>query len=145
MHKGLDMAGINKVILVGNLGKNPEMRILEGGMARVSFSLATTEIHNDKNGNRIEHTEWHNIVLWRHTAENAEKLLRKGSQIYLEGKLQTRNWQDKDGIKRQTTEIVGEIFQVLGRKESFAPTPSNEAIDPPKMTDINGGSGDVPF
>lgn len=142
--KTLQMAGINKVILVGNLGKDPEMRILEGGIARVSFSLATTEYHKDKNGNKIEHTEWHNIVLWRHLAENAEKFLKKGSQIYLEGKLQTRNWQDKDGNKRQTTEIIGELFQMLGKRESSQNPPNTGHTENP-LTNIDGGSGDVPF
>ena len=138
------MAGINKVILVGNLGKDPEMRILEGGVAKVNFSLATTEYYKDKNGNKVEHTEWHNIVLWRYLAENAEKLLKKGSQIYLEGKLQTRNWQDKEGHKRQTTEIVGEIFQLLGKKESNSNSSNAGNMDNP-LTNMDGGSGDVPF
>lgn len=138
------MAGINKVILVGNLGKDPEMRILEGSVAKVNFSLATTEYYKDKNGNKVEHTEWHNIVLWRYLAENAEKLLKKGSQIYLEGKLQTRNWQDKEGHKRQTTEIVGEIFQLLGKKESNSNSSNAGNMDNP-LTNMDGGSGDVPF
>lgn len=112
------MAGINKVILVGNLGKDPEIRYLEGNVARVNFSLATTESFRDKDGNRIEHTEWHNIVFWRSLAESANKLLKKGMQVYLEGKLQTRQWQDKDGHKRQTTEVVGEHFLVLTKREN---------------------------
>lgn len=111
------MAGINKVILVGNLGRDPEMRKLEGGVTRVNFSLATTEYYKDKEGKRIEQTEWHNIVLWRSVAENAERLLKKGYTIYLEGKLQTRKWQDKDGIQRNITEIVGETFQLIKRPE----------------------------
>jgi single-strand DNA-binding protein len=112
------MAGINKVILVGNLGKDPELRKLEGGISRVNFSLATTEYYKDKEGRRIEQTEWHNIVLWRSIAENAERLLKKGNTIYLEGKLQTRKWQDKDGIQRSITEIVGETFQLIKRSEA---------------------------
>lgn len=111
------MAGINKVILVGNLGKDPEMRKLEGGVSRVNFSLATTEYYKDKEGRRIEQTEWHNIVLWRSIAENAERLLKKGYTIYLEGKLQSRKWQDKDGQQRNITEIVGETFQLIKRPE----------------------------
>lgn len=113
------MAGINKVILIGNLGKDPEIRYLEGNVARVNFSLATTESFRDKDGNRIEHTEWHNIVFWRSLAESANKLLRKGMQVYLEGKLQTRQWQDKDGNKRQTTEVVGEHFLMLSKRENY--------------------------
>jgi single-strand DNA-binding protein len=112
------MAGVNRVILVGNLGRDPEMRRLDGGIARVNFSLATTEYYKDKDGNRIEQTEWHNIVLWRTLAENAEKLLKKGYTIYLEGKLQTRKWQDKDGHTRNTTEIIGETFQLIKRSET---------------------------
>ncbi len=137
------MAGVNKVILVGYLGKDPEVRHMEVGLARASFSMATTEVHKDKNGNRIEHTEWHNILLWRGLAENAEKLLKKGSMIYLEGKLQTRDWMDKEGKKHYITEIVGESFQLLDRKESSSS--HSQHIDPPKMTDINGGSSDLPF
>lgn len=112
------MAGINKVILVGNLGKDPEMRKLEGGVSRVNFSLATTEYYKDKEGRRIEQTEWHNIVLWRSIAENAERLLKKGYTVYLEGKLQSRKWQDKEGVQRSITEIVGDTFQLIKRPEA---------------------------
>ena len=119
------MAGINKVILIGNLGKDPEIRYLEGNVARVNFSLATTESFRDKDGNRIEHTEWHNIVFWRSLAESANKLLRKGMQVYLEGKLQTRQWQDKDGNKRQTTEVVGEHFLMLTKRENNSAANNN--------------------
>jgi len=133
------MAGINKVILVGNLGKDPEMRKLEGGVSRVNFSLATTEYYKDKEGRRIEQTEWHNIVLWRSIAENAERLLKKGSTIYLEGKLQTRKWQDKEGQQRSITEIVGETFQLIKRSEpGVQPTDTNNPIGPT-------GGDDLPF
>ncbi|MGB0881683.1 MAG: single-stranded DNA-binding protein [Vicingaceae bacterium] len=119
------MAGINKVILVGNLGKDPEVRYLEGGTAVANFPIATSETYKDRtSGERKTNTEWHNIVLWRGLAEIAEKYLKKGSQIYLEGKLRTRQWQDKDGNNRYTTEIVGDNLQMLGRKDDN-PTPSS--------------------
>ena len=112
------MAGINKVILVGNLGKDPEVRYLEGGTAVANFPIATSETFKDRtSGERKTNTEWHNIVVWRGLAEIAEKYLKKGSQIYLEGKLRTRQWQDKDGNSRYTTEIVADNLQMLGRKE----------------------------
>lgn len=112
------MAGVNKVILVGNLGKDPEVRHLEGGAAVANFPLATTEIYKDKSGNRNEQTEWHNIVVWRGLAEVAEKYLKKGMTIYVEGKLRTRSWDDKEGNKRYTTEIVGDTFTILSKRES---------------------------
>ena len=124
------MAGVNKVILIGNLGKDPEIKHFEGNIAKVAFSLATSEVFKDKNGNRVEQTEWHNIVLWRSLAETAEKLLKKGMQVYIEGKLQTRQWNDKDGNKRNITEIVGETFTILQKRDG--------TID-------NSGSGDLPY
>lgn len=114
------MAGVNKVILVGNLGKDPEVRHLEGGAAVANFTLATTEVYKDKTGARQEQTEWHNIVVWRGLAEVAEKYLKKGMTIYVEGKLRTRSWDDKEGNKRYTTEIVGDTFTILSKKENSA-------------------------
>ena len=105
------MIALNKVILVGNLGKDPEVRHLEGGVAVASFSLATSESYKDKAGQRIEQTEWHNIVVWRALAESAEKYLKKGMTIYIEGKLRTRSSDDK-GYKRYMTEIVGDTFTI---------------------------------
>lgn len=116
------MAGVNKVILIGNLGKDPEVRHLEGGTAVANFTLATSEAYKDKNGQRVEQTEWHNIVVWRALAEVAEKYLKKGSTIYLEGKIRTRSWEDKDKVKRYTTEIVADTFTMLGKKESTGST-----------------------
>ena len=110
------MAGINKVILVGNLGKDPETRYLESGVAVTSFSLATTESYKDKTGTRVNQTEWHNVVLWRGLAEVAEKYLKKGSQVYIEGKIRSRSWEDKEGNKRYTTEIIGDNMTMLGGK-----------------------------
>ena len=112
------MAGVNKVILVGNLGKDPEIRHLEGGAAVANFTLATSESYKDKSGARQESTEWHNVVVWRGLAEIAEKYLKKGMTIYVEGKLRTRSWDDKDGNKRYTTEIVGDTFTILSKKKT---------------------------
>lgn len=111
------MSGINKVILIGHLGKDPEIKYLEGNIAKLSFSLATSEIFKDKNGNKSEHVEWHNLVFWRNLAENGNKILRKGMQIYVEGKLKTREWIDREGIKKNITEIIGETFVLLQKKE----------------------------
>ena len=97
------MAGVNKAILVGNLGKDPEVRHLENGTPVASFPIATSESYKDKDGNRVEKTEWHNIVLWRGLAEVAEKYLKKGQTVYIEGKIRTRNYQDKDNQTSYTT------------------------------------------
>ena len=117
------MSGINKVILVGHLGKDPEVRFLEGGVSVASFPLATTETFN-KDGRKVEQTEWHNIVLWRSLADVAAKYLQKGKLVYIEGKLRTRSFEDKEGIKKYTTEIVAENFTMLGRKSDFDTDPA---------------------
>ena len=112
------MAGVNKVILVGNLGRDPEVRHLENGAVVTSFPIATSETYKDRNtGERREQTEWHNIVLWRGLAEIAEKFLKKGDQVYIEGKLRTRSW-EKDGITRYTTEVVGDNMTMLGSRST---------------------------
>ena len=112
------MSGINKVILVGHLGKDPEVRHLDGNVTVASFPLATSETYN-KDGKRIEQTEWHNIVMWRGLADVAAKYLQKGKLVYIEGKLRTRSFEDREGHKKYTTEIVAENFTVLGRKTDF--------------------------
>lgn len=112
------MSGINKVILVGHLGKDPEVRHLDGGVTVASFPLATSETYN-KDGRKIEQTEWHNIVMWRGLADIASKYLQKGKLVYIEGKLRTRSFEDKEGHKKYTTEIVAENFTMLGRKSDF--------------------------
>ncbi len=145
------MAGINKVILVGNLGKDPEVRYLEGGTAVANFPIATSETYKDRtSGERKANTEWHNIVLWRGLAEIAEKYLKKGSQIYLEGKLRTRQWQDKDGNNRYTTEIVGDNLQMLGRKDdssapSAAPSAKPTPTASPEIDNSTNEVDDLPF
>lgn len=106
------------MILLGNAGKDPDIRHLEGGVTVASFPLATTESFRDKNsGEKREQTEWHNIVMWRSLAENVERSeLKKGDRVYLEGKIRTRQWLDKDGNKRQTVEIVADTFTIINRK-----------------------------
>jgi single-strand DNA-binding protein len=108
------MGSVNKVILVGNLGRDAELRYTPGGAPVATLNLATTEIWNDKAGQRQEKTEWHRVVLWGKTAESLNEYLTKGKQIYVEGRLQTRQWDDKDGNKRYTTEIRGDRIVLLG-------------------------------
>ena len=146
------MAGINKVILVGNLGKDPEVRYLEGGTAVANFPIATSETFKDRtSGERKTNTEWHNIVVWRGLAEIAEKYLKKGSQIYLEGKLRTRQWQDKDGNNRYTTEVVADNLQMLGKKDdspanNASPTPNTASTtSTPEVDKSNDQVDDLPF
>lgn len=118
------MAGVNKVILVGHLGKDPDVRYLEGNVTVASFPLATTDTYN-KDGKRVEQTEWHNIVMWRGLADIAAKYLQKGRLVYIEGKLRTRNYEDKEGVRRYITEVVADNFTLLGRKSDFeAPKPT---------------------
>ncbi|SHE76960.1 single-strand binding protein [Mariniphaga anaerophila] len=107
---------VNKVILVGNVGKDPEIRHLDSGVAVASFPLATSESYTAKNGDKVSTTEWHNIVAWRGLAEVTERYVNKGRQLYIEGKIKTRSWDDKDGNKRYTTEIVADVLQLLGSR-----------------------------
>lgn len=126
------MAGINKVILVGNLGKDPEIRTLENGTKVAQFSMATTDSYKDKAGNWQEQTEWHNIVLWRYLAEKAESYLKKGSRIYLEGKIKSRSWVDKENVTRYITEIVGDKVLILDKRDGGGnitpPPPTEETV-----------------
>jgi len=108
------MGSVNKVILVGNLGRDAELRYTPGGAAVATLNMATTEVWNDKSGQRQEKTEWHRVVLWGKTAESLSEYLTKGKQIYIEGRLQTRQWDDKDGNKRYTTEIRSDRVVLLG-------------------------------
>ncbi|QGY42434.1 single-stranded DNA-binding protein [Maribellus comscasis] len=107
---------VNKVILVGNVGKDPEVRHLDSGVAVANFPLATSETYLAKNGDRVTTTEWHNIVLWRGLADVAEKYVTKGRQLYIEGRIRTRSYDDKDGNKRYITEIYGDVMQMLGSR-----------------------------
>jgi single-strand DNA-binding protein len=138
------MSGVNKVILIGNLGKDPEVRYLEGGIAVANFPLATTEVHKNRSGDKIESTEWHNIVLWRGLAEVAEKLLKKGMQVYIEGRLRTRTWEDKDGSKKRATEITGENLTILGRKSTNGEQ-GGDSISAPADDMESAPPADLPF
>lgn len=109
---------VNRVILIGNLGRDPEVRRLENGAVVAKFSVATNENYKDKSGEWQTQTEWHDIVLWRSLAERAEQQLKKGSQVYIEGKLTHRSWQDQEGNNRRTTEVVANYFRLIGRRES---------------------------
>ena len=108
------MASVNKVILVGNLGRDPELRYIPSGQAVANFTLATNDRWRDKEGNNQERTEWHRIVVWGKSAENCAQYLQKGRSVYIEGKLQTQEWEDKEGNKRKTTEVVAQTVQFLG-------------------------------
>ena len=108
------MASVNRVILVGNLGRDPELRYIPSGQAVANFTLATNDRWRDKEGNNQERTEWHRIVVWGKSAENCAQYLQKGRSVYIEGRLQTREWEDKDGNKRQTTETIAQTVQFLG-------------------------------
>ena len=109
--------GVNKVILIGNLGSDPELRYTGSGTAVCNFSLATTESYKDRDGNQVENTEWHRIVAWARLAEICGEYLKKGRQVYIEGQLQTRQWEDKDGNTRYTTEIKAREMQMLGSRD----------------------------
>lgn len=139
------MSGINKVILVGHLGKDPEVRYLDGGVTVASFPLATSETYN-KDGRKVEQTEWHNIVMWRGLADVASKYLQKGKLVYIEGKLRTRHFEDKAGNKKYTTEIVAENFTLLGRKSDFDNGQPDSASGKEEEIEYKADEGDdLPF
>jgi single-strand DNA-binding protein len=143
------MSGVNKVILIGNLGANPEMRFTQGGQAVANLRIATTERWTDKSGQRQESTEWHRVVLFGKTAEIAGQYLTKGRQVYIEGRIRTRQWQDQSGQKRYTTEIVGTNMTLLGGRAGERTGDEAPATIPPDdgMTaDFGGGpDDDIPF
>ena len=140
---------MNRVMLIGNLGKDPEQRTLDNGSNRVTFSIATSEKYQDKEGNWQENTEWHDIVLWRNQAYNAMKYLKKGSTIFLEGKLTHRTWQDAENKTRKTTEVVGTMFKVLERRSpaSDFQAPANSGISAAQKAsgNVTEEGEDLPF
>jgi len=132
------MGSVNKVILVGNLGRDAELRYTPGGAAVATLNMATTEVWNDKSGQRQEKTEWHRVVLWGKTAESLSEYLTKGKQIYVEGRLQTRQWDDKDGNKRYTTEIRSDRVVLLGGGGGRGPSPGPS--DRGERSEYGGGA-----
>jgi len=149
------MAGVNKVILLGNLGRDPEVRHLDNNRAVANFSIATSESYKNKAGEKVTNTEWHNIVLWSPLAEIAEKYLKKGNQVYIEGKLTSRSYEDKEGITKYITEVVGRDMTLIGgaRQEgsgesmtssSSSSTPS-EQTTPTAVVETSEEADDLPF
>ncbi len=136
---------INKVILLGNVGKDPEVRYLDSGVAVAKFPFATSETYRNKNNEKITNTEWHNIVLWRALAELAEKYIKKGRQLYIEGRIRTRSYDDKEGNKRYITEIYGDNVQLLGRKSETTSTEETDSSSQVEETfdDILPGNDDT--
>jgi len=143
------MAGrsVNKVILIGNLGQDPELRYTSSGSAVATFSLATNESWKDHDGNTQERTQWHNIVAWKKTAEICGEYLKKGARIYIEGRLQYRNYDDKNGIKRYVTEIIlDQLLMLDSRNTGGGGSSNNEAVPPPPVEDSSADKADdLPF
>lgn len=143
------MAGVNKVILVGNLGKDPEIKYLENGRVRASFSMATSESYKNKEGEKVTSTEWHNIVLWTPLAEIAEKYLQKGKQVYIEGKIVHRSYDDA-GTTKYVTEVVGRELRLLGSRGDMQDEPNRDVEQPEEAPSEapateEGGMDDLPF
>lgn len=140
------MAGINKVIIVGHLGNDPEMRSMPNGEAVANISVATSEAWTDKNtGERREVTEWHRIVFYRKLAEICGQYLKKGAQVYIEGRLRTRKWQDQNGQDRYTTEIQGDVVQMLGTRSQSADGANNSQSMPQQDASANAFDDSIPF
>jgi single-strand DNA-binding protein len=142
---------VNKVILVGNLGQDPELKYTPNGAAVTTLSLATSEVWKDNDGNKQERTEWHRVVLWRRLAEIAGEYLKKGSKVYIEGRLQTRSWEDKDGVKRYMTEVVGDALTMLDSRSdggrASSSTPQHSDTEAPPVSEAAGPQedDDLPF
>ena len=152
------MAGVNKVILIGNLGSDPEIRYLPSGSPVANFNIATSESYNNKNGERVTQTEWHRIELWDNLAKIAEQYLKKGDSVYIEGKLRTEEWTDKEGNKRNTVRVRGTSMTLLGGRNSgtdegtattspVSNQPKTSTPTPPPTSDLmdDGGADDLPF
>jgi len=142
---------VNKVILVGHVGQDPEVRYIENNTPVCTLRLATSEVYKNKNGERVTTTEWHSVVLWRGLAEVAEKYVKKGAQLYVEGKIRTRAWEDKDKNKRYSTEIVADVMQLLGKKaddhgQQSSGTPVSESAEEKQVDPFMPDNGDgLPF
>jgi single-strand DNA-binding protein len=147
------MSGVNKVILVGRLGANPEVRSLESGTKVASIRVATSEKYKDRNGNQVEATEWHNVVLWRGLADVTEKYLKKGDQVYVEGRIKTRKWTDKDGNDRYSTDIVANEMTMLGGASGggnsgggqSSSAPAQNQVNEPAASSLDDIDDDLPF
>jgi single-strand DNA-binding protein len=140
------MRGVNKVILIGNLGRDPEIRYTKDGKAVATLNLATTETWNDQNGQRQERTEWHRVVLWGKQAEVAKEYLSKGKQVFIEGRIQTRSWDDREGNKRYTTEVKADQMIMLGgRGEPSAREAAASTGVGPEEPPFQASDEDVPF
>jgi single-strand DNA-binding protein len=131
------MRGVNRVMLIGNLGKDPDVQFLEGNIGVAKFPLATTETFKDRSGKLISQTEWHTVVLWRGLAELAQKYLHKGSLVYIEGRLRTRSWEDKEGNRKFATEVVGDNLIMLDKRTDG--TGAGSAHNDPGTEDFGGG------
>lgn len=140
------MASVNRVILLGNLGRDPETKYTTGGDAVCNLSIATSESWKDKSGAKQEKTEWHRVVLFGRQAEVAGEYLAKGKTVYIEGRLQTRKWTDKDGVDKYATEIVGDRMQMLGGRDDEAKTPAKPAAKPSAVENVSTDfDSDIPF
>lgn len=139
------MAGVNKVILLGRLGGDPDIRYMESGAAVANMTLATSENWKDKDGNRQEKTEWHKVVMFGKVAEVCGEYLHKGKQVYFEGRIQTRKWQDKEGNDRYSTEIVANVMQMVGSKGDDSPAPRRETQQEASIDDSPPDMEDIPF
>jgi single-strand DNA-binding protein len=138
----ISMAGVNRAILIGNLGADPELRHTPNGMAVANFNIATTEQWTAKNGERSERTEWHRIVCWGRLAEICQQYLTKGRQVYIEGRIQTRQWEDRDGNRRYTTEIIAQNLQMLGRPGERTEVPAGgPTFESEPYADATAGAG----